>query len=77
MAFDTTAEYLKQQGKAAVMQNNIDKKKLRDINKALRQAEKAKTALNQKTIENYKTDIAEQKANTTNSVTNTVRHIML
>ncbi len=62
MAFDTTAEYLKQQGKAAVMQNNIDKKKLRDINKALRQAEKAKTALNQKTIENYKTDIAEQKA---------------
>ncbi len=62
MAFDTTAEYLKQQGKAAVMQNNIDKKRLRDINKALRQAEKAKTALNQKTIENYKTDIAEQKA---------------
>lgn len=62
MAFDTTAEYLKQQGKAAVMQNNIDKKKLRDINKALRQAEKAKTALNQKTIEIYKTDIAEQKA---------------
>lgn len=62
MAFDTTAEYLKQQGKAAVMQNNIDKKKLRDINKALRQAEKAKTALNQKTIENYKADIAEQKA---------------
>lgn len=61
MAFDTTAEYLKQQGKVAVMQNNIDKKKLRDINKALRQAEKAKTALNQKTIENYKTDIAEQK----------------
>lgn len=61
MAFDTTAEYLKQQGKAAVMQNNIDKRKLRDINKALRQAEKAKTALNQKTIENYKTDIAEQK----------------
>lgn len=61
MAFDTTAEYLKQQGKAAVMQNNIDKKKLRDINKALRQAEKAKAALNQKTIENYKTDIAEQK----------------
>lgn len=62
MTFDTTAEYLKQQGKAAVMQNNIDKRKLRDINKALRQAEKAKTALNQKTIENYKTDIAEQKA---------------
>lgn len=62
MAFDTTAEYLKQQGKAAVMQNNIDKKRLRDINKSLRQAEKAKTALNQKTIENYKTDIAEQKA---------------
>lgn len=62
MTFDTTAEYLKQQGKAAVMQNNIDKKRLRDINKALRQAEKAKTALNQKTIENYKTDIAEQKA---------------
>lgn len=62
MAFDTTAEYLKQQGKAAVMQNNIDKRKLRDINKALRQAEKPKTALNQKTIENYKTDIAEQKA---------------
>lgn len=62
IAFDTTAEYLKQQGKAAVMQNNIDKRKLRDINKALRQAEKAKTALNQKTIENYKTDIAEQKA---------------
>lgn len=62
MAFDTTAEYLKQQGKAAVMQNNIDKRKLRDINKALRQAEKAKTALNQKTIENYKADIAEQKA---------------
>lgn len=62
MAFDTTAEYLKQQGKAAVMQNNIDKRKLRDINKALRQAEKAKTALNQKTIENYKTDIAKQKA---------------
>lgn len=62
MAFDTTAEYLKQQGKAAVMQNNIDKRKLRDINKALRQAEKAKTALNHKTIENYKTDIAEQKA---------------
>ena len=62
MAFDTTAEYLKQQGKAAVMQNNIDKRKLRDINKALRQAEKAKTALNKKTIENYKTDIAEQKA---------------
>lgn len=62
MAFDTTAEYLKLQGKAAVMQNNVDKKKLRDINKALRQAEKAKTALNQKTIENYKTDIAEQKA---------------
>ena len=62
MAFDTTAEYLKQQGKAAVMQNNIDKRKLRDINKALRQAEKAKTVLNQKTIENYKTDIAEQKA---------------
>lgn len=62
MAFDTTAEYLKQQGKAAVMQNNIDKNKLRDINKALRQAEKAKTSLNQKTIENYKTDIAEQKA---------------
>ena len=62
MAFDTTAEYLKQQGKAAVMQNNIDKQKLRDINKALRQAEKAKTALNKKTIENYKTDIAEQKA---------------
>lgn len=62
MAFDTTAEYLKQQGKAAVMQNNIDKRKLRDINKALRQAEKAKTVLNQKTIKNYKTDIAEQKA---------------
>lgn len=62
MAFDTTAEYLKQQGKTAVMQNNIDKQKLRDINKALRQAEKAKTALNAKTIENYKTDIAEQKA---------------
>lgn len=62
MAFDTTAEYLKQQGKAAVMQNNIDKRKLRDINKALRQAEKAKAALNAKTIENYKTDIAEQKA---------------
>lgn len=61
MAFDTTAEYLKQQGKAAVMQNNIDKKKLRDINKALRQAEKAKTALNQKTIENYKTKLLEQK----------------
>ena len=61
MAFDTTAEYLKQQGKVAVMQNNIDKQRLRDINKALRQAEKAKTALNQKTIENYKTDIAEQK----------------
>lgn len=62
MAFDTTAEYLKQQGKAAVMQNNIDKQKLRDINKALVQAEKAKTALNAKTIENYKADIAEQKA---------------
>lgn len=62
MAFDTTAEYLKQQGKAAVMQNNIDKRKLRDINKALRQADKAKIALNQKTLENYKTDIAEQKA---------------
>lgn len=62
MAFDTTAEYLKQQGKAAVMQNNIDKRKLRDINKALRQAEKAKAALNAKTIENYKTDIVEQKA---------------
>lgn len=62
MAFDTTAEYLKQQGKAAVMQNNIDKRKLRDINKALRQAEKAKAVLNAKTIENYKTDIAEQKA---------------
>lgn len=62
MAFDTTAEYLKQQGKAAVMQNNIDKRKLRDINKALRQAEKAKAALNAKTIENYKTGIAEQKA---------------
>lgn len=62
MAFDTTAEYLKQQGKVAVMQNNIDKQRLRDINKALRQAEKAKTALNAKTIENYKADIAEQKA---------------
>ena len=61
MAFDTTAEYLKQQGKAAVMQNNIDKRKLRDINKALRQAEKAKTALNAKTIENYKTKLLEQK----------------
>lgn len=61
MAFDTTAEYLKQQGKAAVMQNNIDKKKLRDINKALRQAEKAKTALNAKTVENYKTKLLEQK----------------
>lgn len=61
MAFDTTAEYLKQQGKAAVMQNNIDKQKLRDINKALRQAEKAKTALNAKTIENYKTKLLEQK----------------
>ena len=61
MAFDTTAEYLKQQGKAAVMQNNIDKRKLRDINKALRQAEKAKTALNAKTVENYKTKLLEQK----------------
>ena len=61
MAFDTTAEYLKQQGKVAVMQNNIDKRKLRDINKALRQAEKAKTALNAKTIENYKTKLLEQK----------------
>lgn len=61
MAFDTTAEYLKQQGKAAVMQNNIDKQKLRDINKALRQAEKAKTALNAKTVENYKTKLLEQK----------------
>ena len=61
MAFDTTAEYLKQQGKAAVMQNNIDKQKLRDINKALRQAEKAKTALNAKTAENYKTKLLEQK----------------
>lgn len=61
MAFDTTAEYLKQQGKTAVMQNNIDKRKLRDINKALRQAEKAKTALNAKTVENYKTKLLEQK----------------
>ena len=61
MAFDTTAEYLKQQGKTAVMQNNIDKQKLRDINKALRQAEKAKTALNAKTVENYKTKLLEQK----------------
>lgn len=61
MAFDTTAEYLKQQGKAAVMQNNIDKRKLRDINKALRQAEKAKTALSAKTVENYKTKLLEQK----------------
>ena len=61
MAFDTTAEYLKQQGKAAVMQNNIDKRKLRDINKALRQAEKAKTVLNAKTVENYKTKLLEQK----------------
>lgn len=61
MAFDTTAEYLKEQGRAAVQQNNIDKKKLRDLNKNLKQAQKAKNALHKKTVENYKEDFAKQQ----------------
>ena len=61
MAFDTTAEYLKEQGRAAVQQNNIDKKKLRDLNKTLKQAQKAKKALYKKTVENYKEDFAKQQ----------------
>ena len=61
MAFDTTAEYLKQQGKAAVNIRNVDRKKLRDINKTLKNSLTLQKALHRQRIKNYKDELLKQR----------------
>lgn len=48
MAFDTTAEYFKLQSKQAVTQKNVDKRKLSEVTKALKQAQENQEILRKK-----------------------------
>lgn len=58
MAFDTTAEYFKLQSKQAVTQKNVDKRKLSEVTKALKQAQKNQEILRKKIIEEYEEKLA-------------------
>lgn len=60
MAFDTTAEYFKLQSKQAVTQKNVDKRKLSEVTKALKQAQENQEILRKKIIEEYETKLAEK-----------------
>lgn len=60
MAFDTTAEYFKLQSKQAVTQKNVDKRKLSEVTKALKQAQKNQEILRKKIIEEYEAKLAEK-----------------
>lgn len=60
MAFDTTAEYFKLQSKQAVTQKNIDKRKLSEVTKALKQAQENQEILRKKIIEEYEAKLAEK-----------------
>lgn len=60
MAFDTTAEYFKLQSKQAVTQKNVDKRKLSEVAKALKQAQENQEILRKKIIEEYEAKLAEK-----------------
>lgn len=60
MAFDTTAEYFKLQSKQAVTQKNVDKRKLSEVTKALKQAQENQDILRKKIIEEYEAKLAEK-----------------
>lgn len=60
MAFDTTAEYFKLQSKQAVTQKNVDKQKLSEVTKALKQAQENQEILRKKIIEEYEAKLAEK-----------------
>ncbi len=60
MAFDTTAEYFKLQSKQAVTQKNVDKQKLSEVTKALKQAQENQEILRKKIIEEYEEKLAEK-----------------
>lgn len=60
MAFDTTAEYFKLQSKQAVTQKNVDKRKLSEVIKALKQAQENQEILRKKIIEEYEAKLAEK-----------------
>lgn len=60
MAFDTTAEYFKLQSKQAVTQKNVDKRKLSEVTKALKQAQENQEILRKKIIEEYEAKLAEK-----------------
>lgn len=60
MAFDSTAEYFKLQSKQAVTQKNVDKRKLSEVTKALKQAQENQEILRKKIIEEYEAKLAEK-----------------
>lgn len=60
MAFDTTAEFFKLQSKQAVTQKNVDKRKLSEVTKALKQAQENQEILRKKIIEEYEAKLAEK-----------------
>lgn len=60
MAFDTTAEYFKLQSKQAVTQKNVDKRKLSEVAKTLKQAQENQEILRKKIIEEYEAKLAEK-----------------
>ena len=60
MALDTTAEYFKLQSKQAVTQKNVDKRKLSEVKKALKQAQENQEILRKKIIEEYEAKLAEK-----------------
>lgn len=60
MAFDATAEYFKLQSKQAVTQKNVDKRKLSEVEKALKQAQENQEILRKKIIEEYEAKLAEK-----------------
>lgn len=60
MAFDATAEYFKLQSKQAVTQKNVDKRKLSEAAKALKQAQENQEILRKKIIEEYEAKLAEK-----------------
>lgn len=60
MAFDATAEYFKLQSKQAVTQKNVDKRKLSEVAKALKQAQENQEILRKKIIEEYEAKLAEK-----------------
>ena len=60
MALDTKAEYFKLQSKQAVTQKNVDKRKLSEVKKALKQAQENQEILRKKIIEEYEAKLAEK-----------------